>query len=286
MSLLGSYDNSVYKPMDMYSGLDTNNFTPTGPMPAMQDYQDTVDYTADGTNPLADFSSPGAKYTDRVESIYNPELTPAQVRAYRNQGMMLPGSLEGVNSVRSQIAKNTALQAPMMGMSEDDYDRLGIATGGTIDNPVTAGMLGFDNTRPAPAPPKMGETIGYLQGTDTGDSFRDGIVDGNGRPVSNKGTSFSVTDAYGFKHSLGGTKAENKAVLDMVNEIDTDAMTGTSAEERGFVENVSADNYNDKDPGSVTDSNNQTVLGNKTNPYGDSFTKSVENDTSTGGGKG
>lgn len=142
---------------------------------------------AAGEDPFSSFSGSYENSLYAQQEI-NPSLNTAQARAAQLRGT---ADARGVPTIQGLIEANTAMFDPdyaaSQGFAEDDLDRIGGAT-------ITASMLGFDGSRPAPT------NISGKFGTQPGDIARTemglGVINESGQIETPQGTVVQMTDPY------------------------------------------------------------------------------------------
>jgi len=163
---------------------------------------------------------PNSMFGSYENSLYaqqaiNPSLNTAQARAAQLRGT---ADARGVPTMQGLIEANTAMYDPAyassQGFAEDDLDRIGGAA-------ITAEMLGFDGSRPAPS------NISGRFGTQPGDIARTemglGVINESGQIETPQGTVVQMTDPYtGQSISLLGStnnSASGKSTISAQSEL-------------------------------------------------------------------
>ena len=145
-------------------------------------------------------------------SVYN---VPRVDRMYG----LSPASKAGLETIGTRGRHNAAVMDiegyRNQGYADDDLDRLDYT-------PITAEQLGYTNARPMPEGPRLGETIGYLPGIQTGDTFtspnsyQSGVINQSGQIETPTGTIVQMNDAFGNKQSFLNDPETNKKNLQNV----------------------------------------------------------------------
>lgn len=174
---------SYASPSDWYGGW-LGIGTPEGALGSSSSYGKL---RAAGEDPFSSFLGSYENSLYAQQEI-NPSLNTAQARAAQLRGT---ADARGVPTIQGLIEANTAMFDPdyaaSQGFAEDDLDRIG----GTN---ITASMLGFDGSRPAPT------NISGKFGTQPGDIARTemglGVINESGQIQTPQGTVVQMTDPY------------------------------------------------------------------------------------------
>ena len=155
---------------------------------------------------------PNSMFGSYDNSIYN---VPRVDRMYG----LSPASKAGLETIGTRGRRNAAVMDiegyRNQGYADDDLDRLNYT-------PINVEELGYTNARPMPEGPRLGETVGYLPGIQTGDifsspnSYQSGVVNQSGQIETPTGTIVQMNDAFGTKQSFLNDSKTNKKNLQNV----------------------------------------------------------------------